>query len=82
MNSWLLLSLLTAHVIGDFYLQSNKYCKRKEESKLKSSFLYIHAIIMGLLSWMFVPTIGFGLYALLIVVTHFLIDAVKSYMRK
>lgn len=82
MNSWLLLSLLTAHVIGDFYLQSNKYCKRKEESKLKSSFLYIHAIIMGLLSWAFVPTVGFWLYALLIVVTHFLIDAVKSYMRK
>lgn len=82
MNSWLLLSLLTAHVIGDFYLQSDKYCKRKEVSKLKSSFLYIHAIIMGLLSWVFVPTIGFWLYALLIVVTHFLIDAVKSYMGK
>ena len=81
MNSWLLLSLLTAHVIGDFYLQSDKYCKRKEVSKLKSSFLYIHAIIMGLLSWVFVPTIGFWLYALLIVVTHFLIDAV-SYMGK
>jgi hypothetical protein len=82
MNSWLLLSLLTAHVIGDFYLQSDKYCKRKEVSKLKSSFLYIHAIIMELLSWVFVPTIGFWLYALLIVVTHFLIDAVKSYMGK
>ena len=38
MNSWLLLSLLMAHVIGDFYLQSDKYCKRKEESKLKSLF--------------------------------------------
>ncbi len=37
---------------------------------------------MGLLSWVFVPTIGFWLYALLIVVTHFLIDAVKSYMGK
>ena len=47
-----------------------------------SSFLYIHAIIMGLLSRVFVPTIGFWLYALLIVVTHFLIDAVKSYMGK
>ncbi|MGI6220008.1 MAG: DUF3307 domain-containing protein [Bacteroidaceae bacterium] len=82
MNSWLLLSLLTAHVIGDFYLQSSKYCKRKEESKLKSSFLYIHAILIGLLSWAFVPTVDFWLYALLIAVTHFLIDAVKSYMHK
>ena len=23
MNSWLLLSLLTAHIVGDFYLQSD-----------------------------------------------------------
>ena len=38
MNSWLLLSLLTAHVIGDFYLQSDKYCKRKEVSKLLSIY--------------------------------------------
>ena len=82
MNSWLLLSLLMAHVIGDFYLQSDKYCKKKEESKLKSSFLYIHSAIIGLLSWAFVPTIDFWFYALLIVVTHWLIDAVKSYMHK
>lgn len=41
MNNWLLLSLLTAHVIGDFYLQSDKYCKRKEEAKnQKSLFIY------------------------------------------
>lgn len=82
MNSWLLLSLLMAHVIGDFYLQSDNYCKRKEESKLKSPFLYIHSIIIGLLSWAFVPTVYFGLYALLIFATHLLIDATKSYMRK
>ena len=82
MNSWLLLSLLTAHVIGDFYLQSDKYCKRKKESKFKSSFLYIHSIIIGLLSWAFVLTVDFWLYALLIFVTHLLIDALKSYMCK
>ena len=47
MNSWLLLSLLMAHVIGDFYLQSDKYCKKKEESKLKSPFLYVHSLVSG-----------------------------------
>lgn len=25
MNSWLFLSLILAHVIGDFYLQNDKY---------------------------------------------------------
>ena len=32
MNSWLLLSLLTAHVIGDFYLQS--YYKKVKCGKI------------------------------------------------
>lgn len=82
MNGWLLLSLLMAHVIGDFYLQSDKYCKSKEESKIRSPFLYIHSVIIGLLSWAFVPIADFGLYALLIFVTHLMIDAVKSYMCK
>ena len=82
MNSWLLLSLLMAHVIGDFYLQSNKYCQGKESSKLKSPFLYVHSLIIGLLSWIFVPAFEFWFYALLIFVTHLLIDAMKSYMCK
>ena len=82
MNNWLLLSLLMAHVIGDFYLQSDRYCKGKEDSKLKSPFLYIHSLIIGLLSWAVVPTVEFWFYALLIFVTHFLIDAMKSYMCK
>ena len=33
MNSWLFLSLILAHVIGDFYLQNDKYCAQKEERK-------------------------------------------------
>ena len=41
MNSWLFLSLLLAHVIGDFYLQNDKYCAQKEERKFKSWFLYV-----------------------------------------
>lgn len=60
MNIWLLLSLLMAHVIGDFYVQNDKYCKKKEESKIKSPFLFIHSVIMGLLAWAFVRLWIFG----------------------
>lgn len=80
MNSWLLLSLLTAHVVGDFYLQSDKYCKRKELLKIKSPFLYIHSVIIGLLSWAFVPFTDFWIFALIIGGTHLLIDTMKTYM--
>ena len=80
MNSWLLLSLLTAHIVGDFYLQSDKYCIRKELLKIKSPFLYIHSVIVGLLSWAFVPFTDFGIFALIIGGTHLLIDTMKTYM--
>ena len=82
MNNTLFLSLVMAHIIGDFYLQTDKCCKQKETRKFKSWFLYVHAIILGLLSWIMVPSCNFGLWALLIAVSHFAIDAVKIHCPK
>ncbi len=79
MNSWLLLSLVLAHVIGDFYLQNDKYCAQKEEKKFKSWFLYAHSIIIGGVSWAVVPIGDFGFYALAIAFSHWVIDAIKTY---
>ena len=81
MNSPILLNLVLAHVIGDFYLQTDRACRQKEEQKLKSWFLYVHAIMIGLLSWVLVPVAEFALYALVIAVSHLMIDVVKVYMR-
>lgn len=82
MNSTLFLSLVLAHIIGDFYLQTNKCCKQKETEKFKSWFLYVHAIIIGLLSWIMVPSCNFGLWALIISVSHFAVDAIKIHCPK
>lgn len=82
MNNTLFLSLVLAHIIGDFYLQTDKCCEQKETRKFKSWFLYVHAIIIGLLSWMIVPSCNFGLWVLLIAVSHFAIDAVKIHCPK
>lgn len=82
MNSWLLLSLLLAHVIADFYLQNDRYCSQKEERKLKSWFLYVHSLLVGVVSWAFVPVCNFGLYALVIALSHLAIDIVKVYSPK
>ena len=82
MNSTLFLSLVLAHIIGDFYLQTDECCKQKETRRFKSWFLYVHAIIIGLLSWIIVPSCNFGLWALLIAVSHFAIDAVKIHCPK
>ena len=82
MNSTLFLSLVLAHIIGDFYLQTDKCCEQKETRKFKSWFLYVHAITIGLLSWIIVPSCSFGLWALMIAVSHFAIDAVKIHCPK
>ena len=82
MNSTLFLSLVLAHIIGDFYMQTDKCCEQKEKRKFKSWFLYVHAITIGLLSWIIVPSCSFGLWALMIAVSHFAIDAVKIHCPK
>lgn len=82
MNSGIFLGLVLAHVIGDFYLQTDKYCQEKEERKLSSKFLYVHIVTMGLLSWATVPVAGFAIYALIIMASHFVIDVCKVYARK
>ena len=82
MNSTLFLSLVLAHIIGDFYLQTDNCCKQKERRKFKSWFLYVHAMIISLLSWIMVPSCNFGLWVLLIAVSHFAIDAIKIHCSK
>lgn len=80
MDGMVFLSLLLAHVVGDFYFQNDRLCRNKAEKKIKSPFLYIHSLTIGLLSWALLPTAGFWLYAILIAVTHLFIDTVKSYL--
>ena len=82
MNSELFLSLFLVHIIGDFYLQTDKYCRLKESKKLKSCFLYVHAAIIGGLSWIVNPSCDFLLYAGLVAMSHFIIDAIKVYSPK
>ena len=54
MNTILFLVLLAIHLLGDFYLQTDKCCKHKEQFKAGSWFLYVHALVMGILSWLVV----------------------------
>lgn len=78
---WLLTSLFVSHVVGDFYLQSNRLCQQKQEKKALSPFMYLHAALMGILAWAMVPQSGFVICALGIAVTHLAIDMGKAYVR-
>lgn len=69
---------LLAHVLADFCFQTGTMCCSKSEKIFYSRALYLHVALVLVLSWLMAPTWGFGWYALVIAVTHFLIDGVKA----
>lgn len=73
------LKLLIAHLLGDFIFQSSAFVKEKEQKKIKSVRLYFHAVLHGLLSIILLWDISFWKNALIIIITHFLIDITKVY---
>ena len=74
----ILIKLILAHLIGDFFLQPTSWVKDKERKKLKSGKLYLHVFIHVVL--IFVVFLSFDVWkiALSIGVLHFIIDALKS----
>ena len=81
MIRFLLLQII-AHTISDFYLQTDKSCADKEKKGFKSSKLYIHALITFACSWLLSFSLDFWWLALIIAVSHLLVDAMKSYASK
>ncbi len=71
------IKLLLAHLIGDFLLQPSSWVVDKEAKKHKSVYLYFHVLLHGLLAWLLVGELKFGLYALFLAIGHGIIDFVK-----
>lgn len=74
----LLILQLLAHLVSDFYLQTEKSCKSKADNAFKSRYLYIHALITFACAWLFSLNVGYWWAALLIAVLHLVIDGLKS----
>ena len=71
------LQLLLAHLITDFLFQSRSWIKQKREKKAASVFLYVHAVLAGLLTYVIVQDWSLWLVPVIISVTHFGIDLWK-----
>lgn len=78
----LFLQLVLAHMIGDFFLQWDKWIKDKETKKARSIYLYLHALIHFLLILLLVGNGSFWLAASFIAISHLLIDLVKISFQK
>lgn len=71
------IQLILAHLLGDFILQPNSWVADKENRKLKSAFLYFHILIHTVLSFIFLWDLKLWWVAVLVGITHFIIDACK-----
>lgn len=78
----LFVMLLLAHLIGDFILQPTKWVADKEEKKHKSIYLYLHIILHGFLAWLMIREMRFIGFALILALSHGLIDYLKLYFQK
>ena len=78
----LIILQLLAHLVSDFYLQTEKSCSSKADNAYKSVHLYIHASITFACTWLFSMHLGFWWAALLIAVLHLLIDGLKSVFKE
>ena len=69
---------LLAHLVSDFYLQTETSCKSKADNAFKSRHLYIHSAITFACAWLLSMSLGFWWAALMIAVLHLIIDGLKS----
>ncbi|MBU4537973.1 MAG: DUF3307 domain-containing protein [Weeksellaceae bacterium] len=69
--------LILAHLLGDFLLQPNSWVADKERKQGGSIYLYIHVLVHTVLAFVFLWDLNLWWLALIIGVTHFLIDWIK-----
>lgn len=78
----ILIKLLLAHLIGDFFLQPQKWVKEKEKKKLKSPKLYFHVLIHIAVTSLLLWDLSLWPIVLVIGVSHFIIDGLKLSFQK
>lgn len=74
--------LILAHLLGDFILQPTAWVLDKENKKEKSKFLYLHILLHTILSFVFLNDINLWWVAILVGVTHYIIDLAKLRLQK
>jgi Protein of unknown function (DUF3307) len=76
-SAWLT-KLVLAHLLTDFILQPKSWIDQRKTNHFASSKLYLHGFITGLLAWIMMG-LQYWPVAIIILVTHTLIDGWKSY---
>ncbi len=77
-----LVALVFAHLVGDFLLQSKAWVEAKERRKAAAWQLWVHVLLHGLLALWALGSLQVWPLALLISLSHLLIDSAKLYAPK
>jgi hypothetical protein len=75
-----LIKLILSHLLTDFILQPGKWIEERKEKHFASIHLYMHGVLTALLAWIFIGWQYWGV-ALIILVSHILIDGWKSFQK-
>lgn len=71
--------LFLAHLIGDFLLQPYLWVVHKEANKITSKYLFFHILVHFAVTMILLWNLGYWKIALVIVVSHYVIDLAKLY---
>ncbi len=74
MDSIVLLQLFLAHLLTDFVLQPTKWVEHKRTHKAASVYFYIHVVLSGVLSVLFLQRLELWYIGVVVAITHFVID--------
>lgn len=83
MSILILVRLLAAHLVADFLLQPTRWVNSKNKLRGRSPYLYLHALIHGAITYLFLGMWTDFRVPLLVLGTHLVIDLGKaSFARK
>ena len=74
----LLILQIIAHVVSDYYFQTDASSREKNENGFKSKFLFKHAVVTFFCAWILSFDIYFVFCALGIAILHYIIDGLKK----
>lgn len=79
-SAWLT-KLILSHLITDFILQPKSWVADRSSKHYASGKLYLHGLVTALVAWVLIGC-QYWLVALVILITHTLIDLWKSYQKQ
>ncbi|MGM9842494.1 MAG: DUF3307 domain-containing protein [Candidatus Limisoma sp.] len=84
MNITILLKLLFAHILSDFFFQSDKICEGKQsKTNNKHAYQLLHSLTHATVAYLFVADLSNWIIPSVIFITHALMDYLKvEYMKK